>query len=318
MSDSYSSLISRISSSSGKSEDEIDRLVEAKKAKLSGLISKEGAAQIVAAELGISLDKQSVKIGQIMQGMRRINLTGKIIRLFPVREFNKNNRQGKVLSMVLADETGNIRCVLWDTNHISLFENESILEGNVVEIGNANLRNNEIHLTGFSDIKKSSEVLKDVKTEEVVKEKEIKDLSVGERVKLRAFIVQMFEPKNFDVCPECKKKASLNADGSATCNEHGKVVPERRALVTMILDDGTETIRAVVFNDSMEEMGIEKDPLLFADKKDSYLGKEVLAYGSVKKNEFFNNEELSVNKIEEINLDSIIKQLEEKIKAKNK
>ena len=29
--------------------------------KLSGLISKEGAAQIVAAELGINLDKQKVK-----------------------------------------------------------------------------------------------------------------------------------------------------------------------------------------------------------------------------------------------------------------
>ena len=49
--DNYEKLLDRISRSSGLAKEEIEKKVEAKKAKLSGLISKEGAAQIVAAEL---------------------------------------------------------------------------------------------------------------------------------------------------------------------------------------------------------------------------------------------------------------------------
>ena len=47
----YDLLIERIAKASGLEKEEVERKVEAKKAKLSGLISKEGAAQIIAAEL---------------------------------------------------------------------------------------------------------------------------------------------------------------------------------------------------------------------------------------------------------------------------
>ena len=60
----YTQLVDRISKASGKNAEEINRLVEAKRAKLSGLISRERAAQIVAAELAISYDKEKMKINQ--------------------------------------------------------------------------------------------------------------------------------------------------------------------------------------------------------------------------------------------------------------
>src|SRR3989338_1309789 len=116
--DNCQHLIEFISEISGLSVEEIERKIEAKQAKLSGLISKEGAAQVIAAELGINLDKQIIKISQIVPGMRKINLIGKIIDLYPVKEYNKNGRSGKVGSFVLADETSNVRTVLWDENHI--------------------------------------------------------------------------------------------------------------------------------------------------------------------------------------------------------
>ena len=118
----YSQLAERIAKASGRSVDEVHRLVEAKRAKLSGLISREGAAQIVASELGINFDKEKVKIGEIVEGIKKVNVIGKIIEMNPVREYKKENRQGKIGSFLLADETGNIRVVLWDTNHISLIE----------------------------------------------------------------------------------------------------------------------------------------------------------------------------------------------------
>ena len=150
MSDNYERILKKISESAGISKEEIERKIEAKRAKLSGLISKDGASQIVAAELGINFDNEKLKINELLPGMRKVSLVGKIISIFPVREFEKNGKKGKVANMVVADETSNIKVVLWDTNHISLLENGEIKEGDVIEIGNGSVRNSEIHLTGFS------------------------------------------------------------------------------------------------------------------------------------------------------------------------
>ena len=141
MSDNYNQLVEFISKNSGLALEDIERRIEAKQAKLAGLISKEGAAQVVAAELNINFDRQIIKISQIVPGMRKINLVGKVINLFPVREYNKNGRSGKIGTFILADETSNIRTVLWDENHIDLIANGQIFNDCVIEINNANLRN---------------------------------------------------------------------------------------------------------------------------------------------------------------------------------
>src|SRR3989338_4438247 len=159
MNDNYNKLVSRISQAAGMNVEEIDRRVEAKRAKLSGLVSKEGAAQIVAAELGINFDLERMKISELVDGMRRANVIGKVIEIFPVRKFNKNGTEGKVCNLIVADESSNVRVVLWDTHHISLIEDGKIGIGDVVEISNAGVRQEELHLGGFSDVKKSKEVL---------------------------------------------------------------------------------------------------------------------------------------------------------------
>src|SRR3989338_3923830 len=107
--DNYDNLLERITRASKLSKEEIERRVEAKRAKLSGLVSKEGAAQIVAAELGINFDQERLKINQLVQGMRKANILGKIVDISPVREFNKNNRAGKVVNLLLADESSNVK-----------------------------------------------------------------------------------------------------------------------------------------------------------------------------------------------------------------
>jgi len=93
--ENYERLIERISKSADITKDEIERRIEAKRAKLSGLISKEGAAQIIAAEIGISFEAERLKISELVQGMRRANVMGQITKVFPIREFKKNDREGK-------------------------------------------------------------------------------------------------------------------------------------------------------------------------------------------------------------------------------
>jgi len=308
----YELLIERISKLSGVEKQELERRVEAKRAKLSGLISREGAAQIIASELGINFDDQELKISELVDGVRKVNVTGKILNLFPVREFSKNGRSGKVVNLVLADDSGNIRVVLWDTRHISMIEDGRLKQEDVVEIKNGSIRNMEIHLSGFSELKKSNAVIENVRTEDVVSERKIEEALQGQKIKVRGLVVQMFNPRFFNVCPECGKKAIESAEGFS-CNEHGKILPKERALINFVLDDGTEAIRAVLFSEQIEKLIPEedlKDIAKLSTFKEDLLGSEVFVSGNVKKNALFNNLEISVSDIERVDADKLVDVLE--------
>jgi len=309
----YERIVGKIAGASGLTNDEVERRIEAKRAKLSGLISKEGAAQIIASELGVSFDNEKLKIEELLPGMKKVNVVGKVINLFPVRTFVRSGKENKVANLFIADETSNIKVVLWDANHIELIEKGAVKEQSIIEVSNASVRDNEIHLGSFSELKLSNEVLENVRTEKIVKENNIKNFRISENVKTRAFVVQIFDLKLFEVCPECKKRLTRNEEG-VFCVEHGKITPEKRALLNLVLDDGTETIRGVVFHDSLSELGLGEKELgdldSFANKKQELLGKEMHFSGTVKQNKFFNNLEFVIEKINEIDVNKLLEELE--------
>jgi len=307
----YDKILGKIAGASGLEKEEIERRVEAKRAKLSGLISCEGAAQVVAAELGISFDNEKLKIEELLPGMRKVNVVGKVIELSPVRHFSKAGREGKVANFVIADETSNIKVVLWDTNHIDLIEKNQVGKGTVVEISNAGMRENELHLGSFSELKISDEKLDNIISERVVREKSIFDFKNMENLKTRAFIVQVFDPRFFEVCPECKKKGTAEGD-SYVCVQHGKVIPEKRALINLVLDDGSETIRAVLFHEAISSLGLTdlENTESMEKQKQELLGKEMVFVGNVRKNKMFENLEFVVDKAYELNIEELIKELE--------
>ena len=308
----YERIIAKIAESAGIKKEEVERRVEEKKSKLSGFISKEGAAQIVASELGISFENEKLKINELLPGMRRVNVIGKVINLFPVRAFKtKKGEESKVVNLWIADDSSNIKVVLWDTNHVELIEKGEIKQGVVVEISNASMRDSELHLGNFSEIKVSQEVLEEVVTEKVVREKNLCDFKKGENVNVRAFIVQVFEPRFFYVCPECSRKISKENE-SFICETHEKVVPEKRAVATLVLDDGTNSMRAVLFQEVLNELGfteLENSEKLSL-QKGAILGKEMVFSGNVKQNVFFNNLEFIVEGVKEVDIDKVINELE--------
>jgi len=312
MLENYERIIDKISKISRLDKGEIERRVEAKRAKLSGLISKEGAAQVIAAELGISFDNEKLKIEELLPGMRKVNTVGKVINVFQPRSFKtKKGDDGKVANLFIADDTSNVKVVLWDTNHISLIENGKIAEGVVVEISNASMRENELHLGSFSELKVTNQSIEDAKIERNFREKKISELKNSDNVKIRAFIVQSFEPKFFYVCPNCKKKA-IQEGNAFTCVEHGKVAADKRALLNIILDDGTETIRTVAFQDNLASIGINDLENIenLISQREKLLGKEMLFYGTVRSNKVFNTPEFIIEKVEETNVDELIENLE--------
>ena len=310
----YERIIEKISKASGFGKDEIERRVESKRNKLSGLISKDGAAQVIASELGISFENEKLKIDELLPGMRKVNTIGKVINIFPIRTFKtKKGEESKVVNLWIADETANIKVVLWDTNLIELIERGKIAEGTVVQISNASMRDNELHLGSFSEIKPSEESLGEVKTEKVVRKKNIGDFKIGDNVSSRAFILQVFEPRFFHVCPECNKKVVQEGE-VFSCTQHGKVIPQKRAVSSIVLDDGTNSIRAVLFHESLLKLGFSQmeDAGKFAEEKENFLGREMIFTGNVRNNTYFNTPEFIIEDVKEAELDSIISELEEK------
>ena len=307
----YEKILVKIADSSGLEKEEIQRRVEAKKAKLSGLISEEGAMQIIAAELGVSFDNEKLKINELLPGMRKINTVGRVYEISPVRTYERNGKEGKVVNLSIADEGSNVKVVLWDVNHIELIEKDEISIDKVIEIANAAMRGNELHLGSFSEIKLSGESIEKINTEKQVNEKNIIDFKTPDSVKVRGFIVQSFEPRFFNVCSECKKKVS--DDG--ICATHGSVTPEKRAVMNIVIDDGTESIRGVLFHDKIKKLGLtdlEDMEKLILDRQ-NLLGKEMHFYGDVRQNSYFNNSELIVDSVREVDLDELM----EKFEAKN-
>lgn len=295
--DAYNNLIEKISKHSNVPIEEIEKKVEAKKAKLSGLISKEGAAQIVAAELGISFENEVLKIKELTNGLRRANIVGKITRVFPVKEFSKNGRSGKFASFTVGDETSNVRVVLWDSNHVSLIESGNLNQGDVVEIKGATVKNGEIHLSAFSDIKPSTQKFDSVKETGEVLPGSFANAKEGDLVSVRAFIVQTFEPRFFD---------SKKNEG------------EKGVLLNVVLDDGSATMRSVLFGENIKKLLSVSDEELFSLdslnlKRSEILGDEKLFTGNFRMNSFSNSLEFSVRGIQDFSVDNLIKELEQKV-----
>jgi hypothetical protein len=307
--DNYSRIVERIAISAKVEKEEIDRKVEAKRAKLSGLVSKEGAAQIVAAELGVNFDQERLKVSELLHGMKKANVVAKVLEVFPVREFNKNGREGKVANLVIADDTGNMKVVLWDTNHIALIESKEIVEGVVLEISNGMIRNGEIHLSSFSDIKKSAEEIKDVVTKKTYATAKLVDVRSGMKAEIRAFVVQCSDPKFFVVSKETGKKVDQEK-----IEEYAPDSIEKRALLSVVLDDGSESMRVVMFGNVMKGLGLTEEEIFdlekFNAKKPFLLGVEKLFTGNVRSNQLYNTTEMIVEGMEDVNPAEIIKALE--------
>ena len=83
-------------------------------------------------------------------------------------------------------------------------------------------------------------------------------------------------------------------------------------MINIVLDDGTETMRAVLFHDTLPKLGLSEleNADLLLQQKQNILGKEMVFSGNVRMNNFFNNPEFIINDLQEINLDELFASLD--------
>ena len=308
----FEEIIKIIVEKSQYSEAEIKQKVDAKLENLSGLISKEGAAHIIANELGINFSEMEKKlqISQIQAGMRNISLSVRVVQKYEKREFNTGERQGKVANLLIGDETGVTRLVMWN-DQTDLFD--KISENDTLKITNANARSAqngriELHLNDQSkiDLNPAGEEVSRPPQPQKDKKK-ISELSEQDsNVEIMGTIVQVFDPRFFEVDPNTGRRTRPASDGKFYDAQGNPITPDYSYVFNLIIDDGSSTIRIVCFRNQMasavnlnhEDIIKFKDDISqFTDIKNHLLGQIIKIEGRVVKNDMFDRIELIASRV---------------------
>lgn len=126
----------------------------------------------------------------------KVNIIARIIRIPPVREYEKNGKTGQVTSLELQDKSGKISYTLWNKN-VDLIEDLELHDGDTIKIlaAQANERNGEISLTHWD-----GRIIKgDYDAPELVQEiSKIGDLSEEKDVSILGVVSKLQDVKTFE------------------------------------------------------------------------------------------------------------------------
>ena len=123
------------------SSEELEERIKKEISRSSGLMDENAAILVIASDLKIDIDQEydeeeySFSIKDISDSQSNVEVTGKILEISNIKEFNKKDGStGKIRSMSIADNTGVIRLVLWnDKAHLA----DDLNVGDVIRVENA-------------------------------------------------------------------------------------------------------------------------------------------------------------------------------------
>jgi ssDNA-binding replication factor A large subunit len=327
-------ILNELSVQTKLSREELMKKIEKKQKELS-VVSIEGAAQLYAKELGLSIEAdrhKNIEIKDVIGGMKSVNIAGRIFQISNINTFKrKDGTEGKVVNLLIGDSSGFLKLVLWD-KQTELVSEKIIGVNHSIRVSNALARENpygdmEVTIGKFGSIRSSNEEsLPDAddllhKYATIPNQRiSISDIRLG-TFEIKGTIVQVFPGKFiFFVCPDCGKSLDTNI-----CKDHGEVEPLPAFVVNAVLDDGTGDIRVTFFRNTAEQvLGISaKEVAAIAELnrydliKEKLLGKELVIQGRVKKNKDFNRFELTASSIKEINPLEESKRIAEELERDN-
>jgi len=300
-------IVEKIVSVTQQTKEEVNKKILEKQRELSMLISIEGAAYIIAKELGLDLIEKTshkLQIKNMMAGMRSLTLAATVAKIFPLREFERNGKKSRVASVILGDETGTTRLSLWDEQTDLL---QQIKENTVIEIKGGYTREDnfggvEIRLGRQGTIKQLEQA--PLKIEIKKSDATISKIREGGTYDVRAALLHVFDSSPFyEVCPQCGSRVKMP---EFKCAEHGEVRPAYAMVVSGVIDDGTANMRIVFFRESAEKVlgmktldALAKKATLFETLEN--IGKEFVFSGRVRKNQLFERLEFITSDFRQIN-----------------
>lgn len=300
---SLDQIIEKIIQNTTLTKKKVNELIDAKVDELGGIVSKTGAALVVARENDVDMDiktpVQELKINELEPQMGNVSFFAKILSLYPVNEFKTDKGEGKVQNILLGDETGRIRMSVWN-DEISKIKD--IVEEDVILISNPwiltdNRGNPEIRLGRGGNFKKVDKVI-----EAEVKKEGLDDIKDGDVVSIIGTVVEVFDRALiYNFCPDCRTRLHGNE-----CNVHGTVAPDKMLIVSCVFDDGKKSINAVFFREVAEKligMNVSKVAEELVDKETSLVTGKLVSKrfkidGRVKMSKFTGDLELVANDVD--------------------
>lgn len=260
------------------------------------------------------------KIAEIEPGMQNVSVSGRVMRILPIKEFVSGDRTGKMASLILVDDTGITRAVLWEDKADLV---KDISQGDTVTVKNGYTKQSlngdaEVHLSRRGGLQVNPP---DVSIEEMgaliskhAEEKKISDIKPDDRnIGITGKIEDVDEnPMVFEICSECGSRIE-NVAGEWMCDVCGEATPAYGMVVSCGVSDGSGDVRAVFYRDLAEELtglsvpealnligqsGDELEPIRRV--KDELAGKKVSLIGNVRYNDYQDRLELMVSSISSI------------------
>ena len=281
-------------------------------------IGEIGTATIVSTSTSTSTSTtptNSTSTATTKSGSAGFATMGRVLRVYKPREYSN----GMMASLILGDDSGTIRVVLW--NEKSEVANE-LNRGDAIKIQNTYSRSNlnnepEIHVGKYGEVIINQEL--DIPSLSVIErslitEKKIADLGNGDKyIKINGKIVDIDEGRRlfYTTCSKCNRKVQNMGDGwfCESCNEN--VEPAQNMILSFIIEDDTGRIRAISFRETAEKilgMDIEEVMNMIGETQDEgapikqakeiLLDKGVPLIGSVRYSDFSDQLEFIVDSAE--------------------
>lgn len=142
--------------------EKLKEMIEEKKKKVgAGYLTDQGALFLVAADIGVSLDKANKtesSIKDLFIGARDISIIGRILSLQPIKSYIKrdSNQETKNRIIIIYDRDGSIKIKLWD-ELVEIPEQLGITTGDLIKISKGQVKSGMdgkpiINLSGSANI----------------------------------------------------------------------------------------------------------------------------------------------------------------------
>lgn len=144
------------------SQEQIQEKLEAEKTRTGGLFCDETLLRLIAAKFGVQIQQNHVQFSGIIQtcnlvsGLNDVTVAGRLIAVFPAKTFQGIEKSGKFATMILADNQGILRAVLWDEK-AELVECGKLKSGQTVKLRHGYTKQDrngktELHLGSKSQV----------------------------------------------------------------------------------------------------------------------------------------------------------------------
>ncbi len=279
-------------------------------------VGKYGKIEIIDEEY--NHEEIIMPISKIEDGQKNIVIQAKVLKKDELRELTtQKNEETKLQAIIVSDKTAQIRIIAWDENAEKLSQ---VREQLAYEFGNLRARQSaqgielifgkssyikQLPIEDFDDIIMTADNL--LLSKYPTQEREISTLQPDEYVTITGTIVKIFDPVIYDACPECYKKLSPDK----ICDTHGLIEkPETRIILSLVIDDATETIHCTFFGEQAEKLiqmdseqvketidtiGIEEMQTIL---KDNLILRDIKVTGKTKEQEELGRLELNVSRFE--------------------